>query len=305
MEKIKNQYKNTYLIISTIAVLIILLIFKKSYYGLYNLKLTELNNTEQIIANTTYTIFAITTSLAFFIKHKPDTLEEFNKYLKLALIGLATIIIYKITPIFELAILYYSKIDVSKMSITAKTIYLIICELFIMAIIILINKNKLKENFKNIKKDYKNHFSKCLEYYILALITMIISNLIINKITGSIAGNEETIRNTFNKAPLYIFFSAVIFAPFTEEMVFRNSIKNIIRNKKTFIIISGLIFGGAHIIGNITTIYDVLYIIPYGAPGIILAHMLAKTDNIFLPMGIHFLHNGLLMTLQLIPLFLK
>lgn len=305
MEKINKLYKNTYLIISTITVLMILLVFKKTYYGLYNLKLSELKNTEQIIANVVYIIFAITTSLSFFIKHKPDSLEEFTKYLKLALIGLGTIIVYKITPILELAILYYSKIDTSKMSITAKTIYLIICETSIMIIIILINKNKLKENIKRIKHDYNKHFSKCLKYYILALIIMIISNLIINKLTGSIAANEETIRTTFNKAPVYIFFSAVVFAPFVEEMVFRNSIKNIIKNKKTFIIISGLIFGGAHIIGNITTIYDVLYIIPYGAPGIILAYMLAKTDNIFLPMGIHFLHNGLLMTLQLIPLFLK
>ena len=112
------------------------------------------------------------------------------------------------------------------------------------------------------------------------------------------------IRTTLNKAPLYMFFSSVIFAPFTEEMVFRQSIKNIITNKKTFIITSGLIFGGLHVIGNINTIYDILYIIPYATPGIALAIMLEKTDNIFVPMGIHFLHNGLLMTLQIILMFI-
>ena len=134
---------------------------------------------------------------------------------------------------------------------------------------------------------------------------MVISNVFINKLTQAIPGNEETIRATLNKAPLYMFFSAVIFAPFTEEMVFRQSIKNIITNKKTFIITSGLIFGGLHVIGNINTIYDLLYIIPYSTPGIAFAIMLEKTDNIFVPMGIHFLHNGLLMTLQIIMMYIN
>ena len=131
---------------------------------------------------------------------------------------------------------------------------------------------------------------------------MMISNIFINKITNTIPGNEETIRQTFNKAPIYMFFSAVIFAPFTEEMVFRNSIKNIITNKYAFIITSGLVFGGLHVIGNINTIYDLLYIIPYATPGIAFAYILQKTDNIFISMGIHFLHNGILMILQIILL---
>ena len=100
-------------------------------------------------------------------------------------------------------------------------------------------------------------------------------------------------------------FSAVFFAPFTEEMVFRNSIKNIITNKYVFIITSGLVFGGLHVIGNINTIYDLLYIIPYSTPGIAFAIMLQKTDNIFVPMGIHFMHNAILMTLQIVLLFLR
>ncbi len=305
IKKINNCYKNLYLSITTISILIILLLSKNMYFDLYNINLKNFTQNEQTIANITYLIFSITTSLAFLIKHKSDTESQFKKYMKIALTGFATILIYKLTPILELAILYYSKINISKMTIMAKTIYLIICEIIIMGIIAIINKEKLKKNFKDIKINYNEYFKKYLKLYILALIIMMISNLIINSITNNIAGNEETIRNTFNKAPIYMFFSAVIFAPFTEEMVFRNSIKNIITNKNTFILISGLIFGALHVIGNITTIYDVLYIIPYATPGIALAIMLEKTDNIFVPMGIHFLHNGLLMTLQAILLFLK
>ena len=304
IKNIDECEKKTYIIITSIAIFLLILIFKNSYFNLYNVTLKNLTNKEQLIANITYIIFDISVSIVFFKKHKNDTLKQIKNYIKIATIGLTTIIIYNMTTLIELAILYYSKVDITKMSITSKTIYLISCEILIMAIIALINNKKIEKNIKDIKQNFNNYFTKYLKIYILALIIMMVSNLIINTITQGIAGNEETIRETFNKAPIYMFFSAVIFAPFTEEMVFRESIKNIITNKKTFIITSGLIFGGLHVIGNINTIYNVLYIIPYATPGIAFAYMLSKTDNILVPMAIHFLHNGLLMTLQIILLFI-
>lgn len=304
IQKIDETRRKLIMTITTVSVYLLIIIFKNQYFSLYNLKLSELTNNEQLLANIVYNIFAIAVSLAFISNHRKDTEKEFKIYLKGALIGLSTILIYSMTSLVELGILYYSKIDIGKMTIMQKSIYLIICEALIILLIALINKNKLKKNLIDIKNNYKEYYSKYLKFYIYALIIMIISNILINGLTNSIPGNEETIRTTLNKAPLYMCFSAVIFAPFTEEMVFRNSIKRIITNKQTFIIVSGLIFGGLHVIGNINTIYDLLYIIPYSTPGIAFAIMLEKTDNIFVPMGIHFLHNGLLMALQIILMFI-
>lgn len=303
-EKIDKYYNKTCLGVSALGIFMIILIFKNIYLHLYNIRLENFTTKEQLIANLTYIIFGIIITILFIFKHKNDTLDELKKYLKIAGIGLATILVYCATTILELTVLYYTKVDVSNMSITAKTIYLISCETLIMSIIAIINHKKIEENLKDIKKNYNEYFKTHLKTYILALIIMLISNLLINLLTHGIAGNEESIRGILNKAPVYMFFSAVFFAPFTEEMVFRLSIKRIITNKKAFIIASGLIFGGLHVIGNINSIYDILYIIPYATPGIAFAYMLDKTDNIFVPMGIHFLHNGLLMTLQAILLFL-
>lgn len=305
IEKINNFEKKSYMIITTFAIYAFITIFKHLYFNLYNVSFTTLTNIEQLIATITYQIFAISISIMFLIKNKNKTLEQFKNYIKIALIGLITIIIYNATTFLELATLYYTKVDVSKMTITTKTIYLISFEVLIMAIIALINHKKLEKNAIDIKKNYNEYFKEYLKIYILALIIMMISNLIINTLTQEIAGNEQAIRDTFSKAPIYMFFSAVIFAPFAEEMVFRQSIRNIIEDKKIFVIVSGLIFGGLHVIGNINNFYDILYIIPYATPGIAFAYMLEKTDNIFVPMGIHFLHNGLLMTLQIILLFLN
>ena len=186
------------------------------------------------------------------------------------------------------------------MSIKSKTFYLIICEIIIIILITIINRKKLKENIKDYIKNGKKYFDECFKYYLLALLVMIVSNLIINIFTKGIAGNQENINNMLGKAPIYIIFSAIITAPFMEEMVFRQSIKNIIRNKTTFIIASGLIFGGLHVVGSMNSLIDLLYIIPYSAPGIAFAYMLAKTDNIFTSMTIHFMHNAIFMIPQII-----
>lgn len=304
LEKLEEYYKKAYLIFTTIVIYLFISIFKNLYYGLYNISLKNLSNIEQQLATIVYQIFAISLSMTFLIKHKNDNEEELKKYIKSFLIGISTIVIYSLTSFLEILILMLTKTNIKNMSIAAKSIYLILFEILIMAIIALINNKLLKDKFKDFKKNWKKYFEKYLKYYILALIVMMISNFIIYSITQTIAGNEQTIENTLQQAPIYMFFSAVITAPFIEEMVFRQSIRNIIKDNLTFIIASGLIFGGLHVIGNINTIYDILYIIPYSAPGIAFAYILSKSDNIFVPMGIHFLHNGLLMTLQIILLLI-
>lgn len=126
-----------------------------------------------------------------------------------------------------------------------------------------------------------------------------ISNLIIKLfIDSNLPNNEQTIRDIFGISPIYIFFSAVIYAPIVEELVFRYSFKKIFSNKWIFIILSGLIFGGMHVFNNFENLTDLLYIIPYSAPGIVFAYMLEKSDNVFVPISFHFIHNGILISLQ-------
>ena len=307
MKKITNKeidkyYKISYLIILTITIYAFITIFKNPYFKLYGVDLKTLTNIEQQIATITYQTFSISLSLTFFIKHMKDNIKELRKYTKGFIIGISTIFIYILELFLKIIVLILEKINPSDLTLTSKIIYLILFEIMIVSIITLINHKKLIKDFKDFKKNFKNYLEKYLPYYILSLIIMMISNVFINKLTGSIAGNEQAIQETLTKSPIYIFISAAILAPFIEEMVFRQSIRNIIKDNLTFIITSGLIFGGLHVIGNINTIYDILYIIPYATPGIIFAYILTKTDNIFVPISIHFIHNFLLVTLQIILL---
>lgn len=298
--KIDKKYKNVYLIITAISVYLFISIFKNLYYSLYGLNPSNFTAIEYKLTTIIYQLFAIAITLMFYVKHKDDEEEKLKLYTKGLIISALTIFIYITQPFFKAILLLLKGINIKDMSIRAKTIYLIIFELITIVLITIINKEKLKKNIKDYIKNYKKYFDEYFKYYLLSLLVMIASNLFINMFTKGIAGNQENINNLLEKAPIYILFSSVITAPFMEEMIFRQSIKNIIRNKTTFIITSGLIFGGLHVIGNINTIFDILYIIPYSAPGIAFAYMLAKTDNIFVSMGIHLMHNAIFMIPQII-----
>ena len=132
---------------------------------------------------------------------------------------------------------------------------------------------------------------------------MVLSNSILALLSGGgIAGNEESVRAMFKLNPVYMYISAVIFAPLVEELVFRQGIRNICGKNIVFILVSGFVFGALHVFTSATTTLDLLYLIPYSALGIAFATMLYKTENIFVSMGFHFMHNGILMAIQFMTL---
>ena len=88
-----------------------------------------------------------------------------------------------------------------------------------------------------------------------------------------------------------MLFSTVIYAPLTEELTFRKSIKDAISSKWFYVITSGLVFGLLHIIGYIKDWTDLIFLIPYSALGIAFALLYHKTDNIYCPMTMHMMHN--------------
>ena len=228
-----------------------------------------------------------------------------NNYIKTASIGILAILVYFILPMFESLPFQLMGIDTATIPLVGKVIYMIAYETVILGLILLIFHSKLKKDFADMKQNHMNYYSKYFKYWLLGLLIMMISNLLIMQFTNNqMSSNEQAIQNLFDISPVYIFFSAVIFAPLVEELVFRQGIRNIIPNKLLFIIVSGLVFGGLHVISSdMTSLTELFYLVPYCTPGIIFAYILAQTDNIFVSIGLHFMHNGLLIALQFFLLF--
>ena len=85
-----------------------------------------------------------------------------------------------------------------------------------------------------------------------------------------------------------------------EEIIFRKCYKNAFSNKWLFIILSSLVFGSLHVITSMTSLMDLLFIIPYGSLGAAFAIMYQKTDTIYTSMLMHMLHNTILIILSII-----
>ena len=59
-----------------------------------------------------------------------------------------------------------------------------------------------------------------------------------------------------------------------------------------------------HVISTLENLVDLLFIIPYSIPGFIFAYIYSKSKNIFVPISLHFIHNGIMMSLQILLLLL-
>ena len=228
--------------------------------------------------------------------------KERNKDLKCSLIGLGVILLYLIASSFPYEFLEMFGVNYNNLSIIFKTIYLITYEIFLTLIIIYIYRKDIIPNFKDFIKNNIIYFKKYIKYWFLMLILMISSNLIVTFFTTTdIASNQESIIETLKQAPIYTFIITVFVAPILEELVFRLSFRKIFKHTDIlFIFFSGLIFGGMHVIGTLEHLVDLLFIIPYSIPGFIFAYVYTKSKNICVPISLHFIHNGIMMSLQIL-----
>ncbi len=173
-----------------------------------------------------------------------------------------------------------------------KVLLSIVCNMLYACLLFIIFRKTLIEDFKKFKSNFKSNIKYSFRYWLIGIGIMMISNIIINVIimNGQIAANEQINRELLLSEPLYVIISSLIFAPFVEELVYRLSLKHIIGGKY-FPIISALLFGFCHILVNVNSITEFIYIIPYGALGYCFALMYKKTDSIWSSIFMHFIHN--------------
>lgn len=226
-----------------------------------------------------------------------------KKYFKVSLYGGCAITIYLVLNSIQLLPFELFGVSVDVLPFNIRILYSLVYEILIACILMIIYHKKIVSDFNDLKKNHKKYFSDCIKYWLIGLMIMYISNFIIMYgFQNGIGENEETVRSLFTISPLYIYISAVIIAPITEELIFRKAIKDICQNKYLFIIMSGILFGFAHIGFSVSPVSNLLYLIPYGALGSMFAIMLEKTNNIFVSMGFHLMHNGILVGLQFLLL---
>ncbi len=107
-------------------------------------------------------------------------------------------------------------------------------------------KDNLKEDFKKIKNDYS--IWKIIRITIFWILVLFIFVIIMGLLTEAIFPKSELTNNTSSLAKIiktslpFGIFKIFIFSVVAEELLFKESIRDVIENKIIYILVSGLIY---------------------------------------------------------------
>lgn len=169
---------------------------------------------------------------------------------------------------------------------------LIVSYIFMLTLLIFIFRKDLKRDIKYFKEYFKEYKSVVLKNFLFSLLIMIILTISIKIYTGlDNATNQLVLNEMFKEKPLLIILLAVIYAPIAEELLFRGIFRKILNKKWVFILISGFLFGIAHVIDDFQSLEELLYILVYSSLGCFMADTYYKTNNICTDIMFHFIQN--------------
>lgn len=164
--------------------------------------------------------------------------------------------------------------------------------------------NELRTGYEKIKVRFFSFIKSLLKNYGILLLVSIVGGLLVSLIVGNAQSvNQVEVEKALLKFPVSTVFSALCFAPFVEEIVFRYSIRELLKNHlnpTAISIISGLCFGACHVFDSILmgNLLDIIYIVVYGALGFVICQFYQKENHLLAPVCLHFLNNFVSLLIQ-------
>ncbi len=209
--------------------------------------------------------------------------------------GLLVFFLFWYSSYFQLIPIILLKLNIKNLSGSMQVMLSAFSSLIVCFILLLVYRKSLKEDFRKFKDNLRENIDIGVKYWVTGLAIMMISNLVLTIVFKSGgANNENAVQEMIKSLPWLMVINAGIIAPFNEEIVFRKTLKDIFKNKWIFVILSFLLFGGAHVISSAETLVDYLYIIPYGSLGAAFAMAYYETDTVFTSLSLHMAHNTVL-----------
>lgn len=224
------------------------------------------------------------------------------KEVKKIVLSIIIILLFFVSIYFQYIPIMLFNIDISKLTNIENTLLGLFSNISLLIILITIYFKDLKREFIIFKDNLIVNLEIGFKYWIIGLFIMMASNIIITIFTGGIAANEELVQGMIKQVPILALLSAGIIAPLVEELCFRKSIKDIIKNKYVGSLLSGILFGLLHIAFSCSSYTDFLYVIPYGSLGFVFSMMYYETNTVATSIFMHFLHNSILTILSIISL---
>lgn len=202
--------------------------------------------------------------------------------------GIITLVLYFLYPFF-LGYLLPSVIESS----AAQIVFRVVFDVVFISIFVMLYKDELKKEFKMFKKKPFKLVGTSLLFLLLSIILMAFSTGIVSKITnGYVPHSQLGINSLWPKTPLYAVWLTFIVSPFTDEITFRKTFKDIIPSKVIYVVLSSLTYGFYMIGYSASSLNDILCIIPYSLFGGVIALSYLKSKTIVSPILIRILYSG-------------
>ncbi len=196
---------------------------------------------------------------------------------------LLAIIIFFYTSIPVLAILRIIGLEITKSNYKMLVVYDFISSLVVAVFISALYYDVIINDLKKLKNKCNGKVSVYLKSimigFLLLLITKFVSAYVVTIISNlfnieiTTADNQAIIEKMVKSMPLLITLSASLFAPISEEVLFRGGIRKLMNNLGVFVTVSGLIFGLMHVTDNIVFMLEILFI------GIIINYLINNKNN--------------------------
>lgn len=300
-----NAITNSILFPMLITVFPILLTYyrgeKSTYFkiGIWSILSLALSFTLFIVIKLDYNFIITIISILFSTIINIGLLKEWidsKNFIRLLIVFL----FFFFGSIFQLIPIWLFDLDIKNLTSSQDVYLTLFSDSIILIVILFLYRKVLKEQFIDFKKHLYEYLDTGFKYWLIGLIVMVISNLLIMGLSpNSIATNEKQVQTLIDGAPFVSLICIGLIAPIIEEFTFRKAFYDAFPKKWLFILSSGIVFGGLHVVLSLNSLWDLLYLIPYCSLGISFAFIISKTKNIFPSILVHCFHNTCLTLLSI------
>lgn len=205
------------------------------------------------------------------------------------LISILVLLLYFIWPYF-INVLLSSIFGLTGTVLLAFTLVMNFALLFI---IIYIYKDSLKRELLTFKKGLPKILGTGFIIFLIGFGLYGIFNSLICELFPSISNvNYDAMSKMFTETPLLLFISTIFYYPVIEELVFKKTFKDIIKNKWVFIISTGVLNALFEVLlTNSGSGVGLMFLIPISLFYMSFSYMYYKTDSIVTPIIFRMFYN--------------
>ena len=202
--------------------------------------------------------------------------------------NIITIALYFFLPAILFSILEFFNIEPQN-----KIICRLSLNLLLFSAIIFMYRKDLHISYVNIK----DNFGKSIKNILILLISIIVTQVLVNTLSLVILGDSDKIINSsalvkyLKDYPLLMGMMMVIYYPIVETVVFSKIFKSIINNKWLFIILSSLFFWLANIVSFGISFDAMIMTLSCLTSTIVINNFYYKNDNIAIIFIVKMIYN--------------